>query len=45
MSALWKKIEFYKEESDFEVIVKRAWGLGQCPGGLSEAKLNHFLSF
>ena len=22
MSALWKKIEFYKEKSDFEVIVK-----------------------
>ena len=29
MSVLWKKIEFYKEESNREVIIIAAGGLGE----------------
>ena len=39
MSILWKKIEFYKGQTDCEAIVIAAWGLDQSPGGLSEGKV------
>ena len=38
MSALRKKIEFYKGKSDCDAIVITAWGMGQSPAGISGGK-------
>ena len=36
MSVLWKKIEFYKGESDRDVIVIAVEGLGECAASLPQ---------
>ena len=45
MSVLWKKIDFYKGNSDCETIVIAAWGMGQIPGGVSGGKAPIFWLF
>ena len=45
MSILWKKIEFYKGQTDCEAIVIAAWGLDQSPGGFQGAKSKNLFGF
>ena len=45
MSVLWKKIEFYKVQSDCKAIVITAWGLGQSRNGVSRGKALQIFGF
>ena len=38
MYVLWKKVAFYKRNSDCKAIVIATWGWGHIPGGISRGK-------